>query len=69
MSRLRLTKKAYYWATFDGSYALFNSCWRELRQFMREGGYGFDDTCPRAFLEAAAGRRVNNPRSRFYICG
>ena len=56
-------------AAFDGSARLFAVCWRELRWFERETGERFDAAQVAEFLHDAAARRVNNPRSSFWLYG
>ena len=59
--------KAQYWQDFDGSEALFNACWRQLKKEVYTGSMPEDEVS--AWLEAFAAERVNNPKSRFYIYG
>lgn len=54
---------------FDGSARLFAACWRELLWFERETGESFDAAQVADFLHDAASRRVNNPRSSFWLYG
>lgn len=62
--------KAYYSARFDGSAALFSTCWRKYRKLIAEG---YDDpTCDEdvdSFLDALASEQVNDSNTRFYIYG
>ena len=60
-------KKAQFWTDFDGSEALFNACWRQLKKEVYTSSMPADEVA--AWLEAFAAERVNNPRSKFYIYG
>ena len=59
--------KEQFWADFDGSRALFDACWRQMRREVYTGSMPEDEVA--AWLEAFASERVNNPRSKFYIYG
>ncbi len=66
MKEKALTKEQFR-REFDGSEALFNACWRQLRRDVYTGSMPEDEIA--AWLEAFAAERVNNPRSKFYIYG
>lgn len=60
----------YYRRQFDGSRCLFNACWEQYREWLRDAIDG--PTCDAdvmEWLEQSANEKVNNPRSRFYIYG
>ncbi len=59
--------KAHYWQDFEGSRALFEACWRQMKRDVYTGSMPEDVVA--AWLEAFAAERVNNPRSKFYIYG
>lgn len=54
---------------FDGSDRLFNACWRELLWYERNADALPSEVEVDAFLWEAAGRRVNDSRSPFYLYG
>jgi hypothetical protein len=66
----RLLPAAHYRAQFDGSPALFSTCWREYRRLLSSD---IDD--PRCdsdvldWLDTLAGHHVNDGESAFYIYG
>lgn len=65
-----LKDKSYYRRQFDGSLALFTSCWNEYRRMLK--GSIDDPTCDadvNDWLGNIASGKVNNPRSKFYIYG
>ena len=66
MKEKALTKEQY-WQDFEGSRALFEACWRQLRKEVYTESMRADEVA--AWLEAFAAERVNNPRSKFYIYG
>jgi len=57
--------------SFEGSPDLFDACWRQLLQWVRQGA--IDDPPDQSdvddWLEQIAAEKVNNPRSRFHIYG
>jgi hypothetical protein len=60
-------KKGDYFAAFDGSERLFNACWREYTDYVKDyGAIGIDAL---DFVNQAASARVNNTRSVFYLHG
>jgi hypothetical protein len=55
---------------FDGSIALFESCWRQYCLFLRGAiDEPLDQSDINNWLEQIACDKVNNPRSKFYIYG
>ena len=58
-------------STFGGSDAFFNTCWWELKAWIREGSIDepLDEIDVDDWLAQIAAEKVNNPRSRFYIYG
>jgi len=55
---------------FDGNETLFESCWRQYRQYLR--GSINNPTCQDdvdQWLDSIASEKVNNPKSPFYIHG
>ena len=59
--------KEQFWQDFDGSRALFDACWRQMKREVYTSSMPADEIA--AWLESFAAERVNNPKSRFYIYG
>ena len=62
----KASKKDYF-AAFEGSERLFNACWREYTDYVKDNGAPSMDVLD--FVDEAASARVNNPRSSFYLRG
>jgi hypothetical protein len=60
-------KKSDYFAAFDGSERLFNTCWREYTDYVKANGK--PAMAVRDFINDCAKARVNNPHSSFYMLG
>lgn len=58
-------KKSDYFNNFDGSYALFCSCWADYLKYRRY--MEIDDI--QEFLNDRASEKVNDSKSQFYIYG
>jgi len=66
----QLQPAAHYRTQFDGSAALFSSCWRQYRRLIAsdiDDPQSDDDVFE--WLEELAAARVNNSGSSFYIYG
>jgi len=49
---------------------LFNACYAQLRQWMRQGAIDTPDLSEaQGWMDQIISERVNNPRSSFYIYG
>lgn len=70
MSDYTLKKKSAYRKLFDGSDALFNSCWRQYtRDVLQQYDSPASDADVLEWLETLAAERVNDCGSRFYMYG
>ena len=71
MTAEQRTQKQTARRAFRGSDRLFNACWNQLLGFCRQGAINWptDQAELDNWLDSIASEKVNNPKSRFYICG
>ena len=60
--------RGFYADRFNGSLAMFRSCWRSLLESEQHNGV-MSHAETKEFLHARASELVNDPESRFYMYG